>query len=143
MIAFVEPPIARSTRSAFSTERSVMIWLGRSRDAASATASRPLASAARSRSAWTAGIAAVPRGAPGACSLRAGRTHHVAGPRGRRQVLLDAPDLARAHAAGAVLGPEAPAVGARAEPLAAVGHRHHRPGQELHGRHVGRRGTHE
>jgi hypothetical protein len=72
MIAFVEPPIASSTRSAFSTERSVMIWLGRSRVVASATACWPLASAARSRSAWTAGIAAVPGSAmPSASAIDA------------------------------------------------------------------------
>src|SRR5438094_529292 len=72
MMAFVEPPIASSTRSAFSTERSVMIWLGRNRVVARATAWRPLASAARSRSAWTAGIAAVPGNAmPSASAIEA------------------------------------------------------------------------
>ena len=59
-MALVEPPMARSARSAFSTESGVMMRLGESLDAASAIAWRPLASAARMRSAWTAGIAAVP-----------------------------------------------------------------------------------
>jgi len=72
MMAFVEPPIASSTRSAFSTERAVMIWLGRSRVAPSVTACRPLASAARRRSACTAGIAAVPGSAmPSASAIAA------------------------------------------------------------------------
>ena len=59
-MALVEPPIASSTRSAFSTDFSVMICDGRIGFATSSTARRPLASAARSRSACTAGIAALP-----------------------------------------------------------------------------------
>src|SRR6478609_4257120 len=60
MIALVEPPRASSTRNAFSTDCCVMIWLGRSGFRASSAASVPVASPARSRSACTAGIAAVP-----------------------------------------------------------------------------------
>ena len=60
MIALVEPPSASSTLSAFSTDFGVMILSGVSDEPASSTARRPVASAARSRSACTAGIAAVP-----------------------------------------------------------------------------------
>ena len=63
-MALVEPPMASSTRSAFSTDFGVMMSRGSSRPLPLATASciarAPEASAARSRSAWTAGIAAVP-----------------------------------------------------------------------------------
>ena len=58
--ALVEPPIAISTRSAFSTDRGVTIRSGVRPLRASRIAARPVASAARSRSAWTAGIAALP-----------------------------------------------------------------------------------
>src|SRR5258708_2992790 len=56
----VEPPIASSTRSAFSTDFAVMMTSGVSLEPISLTASAPVASAARSRSACTAGMAAVP-----------------------------------------------------------------------------------
>ena len=59
-MALVDPPIASSTRSAFSIDFSVMICEGRIGCFANSTARRPLASAARSRSACTAGMAAVP-----------------------------------------------------------------------------------
>ena len=60
MIALVEPPMASSTRSAFSMAAGVRICAGVTRERASATAASPVASAARSRSACTAGMAAVP-----------------------------------------------------------------------------------
>ena len=56
----VEPPSASSTRTALSTAPCVMILSGVRSERASATARTPVASAARSRSACTAGIAAVP-----------------------------------------------------------------------------------
>ena len=57
----VEPPIASSTRSAFSTAAGVTIWRGVGPPSrASATARMPLASPARNRSACTAGMVAVP-----------------------------------------------------------------------------------
>jgi hypothetical protein len=59
-MALVEPPMASSTRSAFSTDLGVMISLGFGPCAASVTACLPVASAARKRSECTAGIAAVP-----------------------------------------------------------------------------------
>ena len=59
-MALVEPPTDISTRNAFSTDFSVMIWLGRIGRATSSIASLPVISAAASRSACTAGIAAVP-----------------------------------------------------------------------------------
>ena len=58
MTALVEPPIASSTRNAFSTDFSVMIRLGRRSLPTSPAASAPVASAQRSRSAWTAGMVA-------------------------------------------------------------------------------------
>ncbi len=60
MIALVEPPSASSTRSAFSTDFALTIRSGVSFEPISRTAAAPVASAARSRSACTAGIAAVP-----------------------------------------------------------------------------------
>src|SRR3954471_8027835 len=60
MIALVEPPIAIRTRNAFSTDFSVMIWLGRIGFFTSAIAVRPLYSAITRRSALTAGMAAEP-----------------------------------------------------------------------------------
>ena len=122
MIALVEPPIASSTRSAFSTDFAVMIRLGRRSVPISSTARRPLASAARRRSACTAGIAAVPGSVmPSASAIEA--------------MVLAVPITAQVPAvvarlpstssisssetfAGAVFRPEAPAVGAGAEPLA-------------------------
>ena len=72
MMALVEPPIASSTRSAFSTDFAVMICDGRSGFFASSTARAPVASAARSRSACTAGMAAVPGSAmPSASAMDA------------------------------------------------------------------------
>ncbi len=72
MIALVEPPMASSTRSAFSTDFGVMISLGRIGELANATARAPLASAARRRSACTAGIAALPGSAmPSASAIDA------------------------------------------------------------------------
>jgi hypothetical protein len=50
-MALVDPPIASSTRSAFSTDFPVMTCDGRIGSFASATARAALASAARSRSA--------------------------------------------------------------------------------------------
>src|SRR4051812_40726623 len=59
-MALVEPPTAISTRMAFSTDFSVMTWRGVMRLSISCTAALPVSSAATSRSACTAGIAAVP-----------------------------------------------------------------------------------
>ena len=70
MIALVEPPIASNTRSAFSIAFGVRIWAGVSRERASATAVSPVASAARRRSACTAGMAAVPGSAMPSVSAR-------------------------------------------------------------------------
>ncbi len=70
MIALVEPPMASSTRSAFSTAAAVRISRGAIGRAISRTAAAPVASAARSRSACTAGIAAVPGSAMPSASVR-------------------------------------------------------------------------
>ncbi len=58
--ALVEPPMASSTRSAFSTDFRFTIVSGVSLEPISFTAAAPVASAARRRSACTAGMAAVP-----------------------------------------------------------------------------------
>ena len=146
-MALVEPPIASSTRSAFSTDFSVMISLGRIGDAAICTARRPLSSAARSRSACTAGIAAVPGSAMPSASAIDAMVEAVPITAQVPAVVARLPsmvfyfcgiDLARA-----MHRPEAPAVGAGAEALAAERGRHHRPGEELHRRHVGRGRAHE
>ena len=71
MTALVEPPIARMTRSAFSTDLALIIRSGVRFEPMSRTAAAPVASAARSRSACTAGIAAV----PGRIMPRASATH--------------------------------------------------------------------
>ena len=72
MIALVEPPIASSTLSAFSTAARVTMRSGVSLEDARLSAAAPLASAARRRSAWTAGIAAVPGSAmPSASAMHA------------------------------------------------------------------------
>ena len=70
MIAFVEPPMASSTRRAFSKAAGVRMRSGVRRVRASATAVSPVASAARSRSACTAGMAAVPGSAMPSVSAR-------------------------------------------------------------------------
>ena len=71
------------------------------------------------------------------------RAHHGAGALGRREPALDGLDLVRIDAAGAVFRPEAPAVGAGAQPLAAVARGHHRPGGEHDRRLAGRRRAHD
>ena len=60
MIALVEPPIARRTRSAFSKAGAVRIFPGVRPLAAIATATAPVRSATRTRSAVTAGGEAPP-----------------------------------------------------------------------------------
>jgi hypothetical protein len=70
MSAFVEPPTASSTLSAFSKAFGVRICAGVTRERASATAASPVASAARRRSACTAGMAAVPGRARPSVSAR-------------------------------------------------------------------------
>ena len=72
MIALVEPPSASSTRSAFSTDFSLTILSGVTAEPIRLTAAMPVASAARRRSACTAGIAAVPgRIRPSASAMQA------------------------------------------------------------------------
>ena len=60
MTPLVEPPSDSSTRVAFSTDFAVMILSGVRSSLIMRTAAAPEASAARMRSACTAGIAAVP-----------------------------------------------------------------------------------
>ena len=70
--ALVEPPSASSTRNAFSTECSVMISDGRIGRSISRIANPPACSAARNRSACTAGMLAVPGGImPNASAMQA------------------------------------------------------------------------
>jgi hypothetical protein len=73
----------------------------------------------------------------------AGGAHHRAGAGGGGEVVLDAADLRRVDLAGAEARPEAAAVGAGAEPLAAIGAGHHRPGDQLHRRLVGGERPHQ
>ena len=146
--ALVEPPIASSTRSAFSTDLAVMISLGFGPPlSAICAARRPLASAMRKRSACTAGIAALSlQPHPqrfGDAGHGAGGAHHRTGPRGGREVALDRVDAFVIDAAGPVLGPVAPAVGTCTQPLAVPGVGQHRSGDELHGRQIGRGRAHQ
>ena len=131
-MALVEPPIAISTRNAFSTDFCVMIWSGVSFWPISATAALPVSSAARSRSACTAGIAAVPGRDDaerlGDAGHGPGRAHHRAGAGGDREPLLRPIAISSASTlAGAILRPEAAAIGAGAKTLAAMAAGHHRP----------------
>ena len=73
----------------------------------------------------------------------AGGAHHRAGAGGGGEVALDGGDLGGVDLAAAVARPEAPAVGAGAEPLALVAAGHHRPGDELDGRQVGGNRAHQ
>jgi hypothetical protein len=57
---FVDPPMASSTRSAFSNAFAVRIWSGVMRFFAMSTATAPVRSAIRTRSAVTAGAEAPP-----------------------------------------------------------------------------------
>src|SRR5262249_10363707 len=136
MIALVEPPIASRTRSAFSTEAGVMTSRGSGPpERAKAAARNPLASAIRSRSACTAGMVALPgKLMPSVSAMQAMVLAVPISPgacRGRK-ITLDAIDLVARHAPGAILRPEAPAIGARSELLAVPRHRQHRSRDELH-----------
>ena len=139
--------MASSTRSAFSTDCSVMIRLGRKSVPIIATARRPLASAARSRSEWTAGIAAVPGSVMPSASAIAAMVLAVPITAQLPAVVARLPSMSSMsrlrNLAGPIFGPKAPAVGAGAEPFAVVGHRQHRPADELDGRQVGRGGAHQ
>ena len=55
------------------------------------------------------------------------RAHHRAAAGGGGEIAFDVLDVRLRDFAGAVFGPEAPAIGAGAEPLAVVGHGQHRP----------------
>ena len=74
---------------------------------------------------------------------RARRPHDGAGAGGRREVAFDLADLVALYLAGAVARPEAPAIGAGAEPLAMPARGQHRPGNEADGRPIGRNRPHE
>ena len=71
------------------------------------------------------------------------RAHHCAGAGGRGEALLDDVDLVAVDLAGAIFRPEAAAVGAGAEPLAAVASGRHRAGDELDRGQVGGGRAHE
>ena len=147
MTAFVEPPIASSTRSAFSIDSRVTTRSGARPEAASCTASVPVASARRSRSACTAGTAALPgRLMPSASAEtrhRARGAHHRAGAGGDGEVVFDAAISARLTSPERYRAPEPPAISAGAEALTAVAPGHHRPDDELDGGHTGGQGAHQ
>ena len=123
-MALVEPPTAISTRMAFSTDFSVMTWLGRIGSAISRTAALPVSSAATSRSACTAGMAAVPGSDMPSASAMQAMVEAVPITAQVPAVTDSRPSTAsissRVDRAGAVLGPEAAAIGAGAEALALV-----------------------
>ena len=144
----VEPPIASSTRSAFSTAAGVTIWRG---VGPPSRGQRDGAHAARLAGAQPIGVhrrdgrRARQHHAErlGEARHRARGAHHRAGARGRGQARLDAPDLGLVDAPAPVLGPEAPAVGAGAKARLAVAPGHHRPGDHQNRRLVGRERAHQ
>ncbi len=79
----------------------------------------------------------------GEASHGGGGAHHRAGPRRHRELAFDFRNLVRFDIAGAVARPEAAAIGAGAEPLAAIASGHHRPGDERDGRTVGGHRAHQ
>src|SRR5690242_2771276 len=120
MMALVEPPMANSTRNAFSTERSVMICDGRSGFFASSTARAARfgctqAIGMHGRNRRRAGQRHAERFGYG-CHRRRG-AHHGAGAGGGGEVAFDLFDARLVHLAGAMQRPEAPAVGAGTEAL--------------------------
>ncbi len=147
MIALVEPPSASSTRRAFSTDARVMICGPADAVSMRLTAAAPVASAARRRSAWTAGMAAVPGSdMPSASAMQAmveavPITAQVPAVVASRH--LDIADPLVVDFAGAILRPEAAAIGAGAEPLAVVREVIIGPPIELDGGQVGRDRAHE
>ena len=147
MTALVEPPSASSTRSAFSTDFALTMRSGVSFEPISLTAAAPVASAARRRSACTAGIAAVPGRHHaerfGEAGHGRGGAHHRAGAGGDRELAFDLGNLVGIDLAGAIARPEAAAIGAGAEPLAAMAAGHHRAGDQRDGRPVGGHRAHQ
>ncbi len=143
----VEPPSASRTRSALSTAAAVTTSDGRGPRSTIATACMPLASAARRRSAWTAGIAAVPGSVMPSVSARQAIVLAVPITMQVPAVVASRLSIAEISSAldraGAVLRPEPPAVGAGAEPLVAVPAGHHRPGHDQDRGLVGRERAHQ
>ena len=126
----VEPPIASSTRIAFSNAAGVRILSIVSRSRRSAPPARRSASAMRMRSAVTAGGEAPPGSVmPSASAMQAmvlavPITEQV--PDAGDELVVDVGDLLVVDLAGAKLAPVAPAVGAGADPLAAMRAGEHR-----------------
>ena len=147
MTALVEPPSASSTRSAFSTDFSLTIALGRELRADQLDRG----GAGRFRGAQTIGMHGRDRrGARQAHAERLGETghgrggaHHRAGARGHRELAFDLRDFVGVDVAGAIARPEAAAIGAGAEPLAAIPPGHHRAGDQRDRRTVRRHRAHQ
>ena len=72
-----------------------------------------------------------------------GGAHDRAGAGGDGELPLDLRDLRGLDVAGAIARPEAPAVGAGAEPLAAMARGRHRPADQRDRRQIGRGGGHQ
>src|SRR5262249_31341727 len=147
MIALVEPPITSKTLSAFSTEFRLTMRSGVSCDPISLTAAAPVASAARNRSACTAGIAAVPgRIMPSASAIpamvEAGPITATV-PAGGGKPAFDFGNLVVVDFACAVLRPEAAAICACAQPFATVAPGHHRACDQHDGGLPGRHRAHQ
>ena len=137
MTPLVEPPSASSTRAAFSIAPAVMILSGVRSDRASATARAPVASAARSRSACTAGIAAVPGSVMPSASAMAAMVEAVPMTAQVPAVVTSRPSTASmlglVELAGAELRPELAAVGAGADAVVLVARGHLRAADQLDG----------
>ena len=137
----VEPPSASSTRSAFSTEFSLMSCRGRELRADQLDRR----GAGRLGGAQAVGMHGGDRRGAGQTKAERlgeaghgrGGAHHRAGARRHRELALDLGDFVGVDVAGAVARPEAPAIGAGAEPLAAIPPGHHRPGDQRDGGTIG------
>ncbi len=118
----VEPPIASSTRSAFSKALAVRMRSGVSFERARPTATVPVRSATRMRSAVTAGGDALPGTAMPSASARHAMvlavpiTEQV--PTRGHQLVVHLRDLALVDLPGAIARPVAAAIGAGADALA-------------------------
>ena len=144
---FVDPPIASSTRNAFSNALPVRILSGVRPCLTICTTVAPVSSAMRMRSAVTAGGDAP----PGSMMPSASATHAMvlAVP-----ITEQVPTLATSWSftlhdfVGIDLlcpipGPEAAAIGARTDAFRAVRSREHRAGHQRNGRHAGGSGAHQ
>ena len=147
MMALVEPPMASSTRSAFSIDFRRDDLVGRQLGADQLDGQR----AGRFRRAQAVGMHGGDGGGAGQGHAQRfgdaghgrGGAHHRAGAGGGGELAFDLVDFLVVDRAGAILRPEAAAIGAGAQPFAAMAAGHHRPADQHHRRLVGRHRAHQ